>query len=201
MFDMIIRNGHVVDPSNDVDEVKDIYILDGKIADPSQYADIGFKKEIDATGLYVFPGLIENHAHVYDGGADMGINADTILIPSGVTSCIDYGTAGYVNFPLFYKDVIVPSKVTVKAYLNVSGAGVTVEKQYEELDPAYFDFEKIRRCCEKYRDSIIGLKIRLGRDNINAFGTRHLEETIKIAEKLGLPVAVHVKDSPVEIPE
>ncbi|MBR2578385.1 MAG: amidohydrolase family protein [Erysipelotrichaceae bacterium] len=199
MFDLIIRNGHVFDPSTHTDEVKDIFIHDGRFCDRE---DVDPKaQELDASGLYVFPGLIENHCHCYYGVSDLGIQPDLILIPNGVTSCIDYGSSGYINFADFHRNVIERSQMDVKAYLNVSPTGIISNFIFEKFEPDNVNIPLFSRCYEQYKDSIVGIKARLGKDNLSEWGTEPLKAAIKIAEKLGLHVAVHVKDSPIPVSE
>ena len=199
MYDLIIQNGHVFDPSTNTDEVKDIFIHEGKFSDKE---DVDPKAQVvDATGLYVFPGLIENHCHCFFNASDLGIQPDLILIPSGVTSCIDYGSPGYVNFKDFHKNIIDHSQMTIKAYLNASPTGIIANSFFENYDPDRMDEPCFVRCYEKFKDDIVGIKVRLGEDNMSVWGTEPLKGAIKIAERLGLHVAVHVKDSPIPVSE
>ncbi|MBR0462561.1 MAG: amidohydrolase family protein [Erysipelotrichaceae bacterium] len=199
MYDLVIKNGHVFDPSTKTDEVKDLYIHEGQFCDKDEVDPKA--QVIDAEGLYVFPGLIENHCHCYYGATDLGIQSDLILIPNGITSAMDYGSTGYVNFHDFRKNVIDHSQMTIKAYLSASPTGIIAEKFFENFDPDRMDEACIKRCYEKYKENIVGIKVRLGIDNLSVWGTRPLERAIEIAGDLGLHVAVHVKDSPIPVSE
>src|SRR5687767_8980430 len=64
-YDILIKNGHVIDPKNHIDAKKDVAVANGKIAKVADdIASSESKKTIDATGLYVVPGLIDIHTHV-----------------------------------------------------------------------------------------------------------------------------------------
>lgn len=201
LYDIVIRNGTVVDPSRGVHRKKDIYIYQDIIMPVPNGDEIKARQVIDANGYYVMPGLIENHTHVFYGGSDIGIPADIVMLPSGVTAAIDQGSTGAANFEFFYKNVIKNSIMDIKAYLNVSATGITTESYYENIDPRYFDKEKIKFYCKKYSDAILGLKIRICKDSCKNMCLSPLEKTIEMAEEIGCPVSVHVKDPPVPIPE
>lgn len=195
VYDIVIENGIVVDPLETSKEKRNLYIRKDKIEKgPGKNEEVICKQKIDAKGCYVIPGLIENHTHIYYGGGDTNLNADVIMLPSGVTSAIDQGSSGWSNFDLFYRSIIQNSMMNLKCYLNVSNTGIITEDYYENIDPQSFNREMINFYCERYNDAILGLKIRLCRHSIQDKGLKPLEKTIEIAEDLKLPVSVHIKD-------
>lgn len=203
MYDLIVKNGTVVDPFRKVHEVQNIYVNNGKIVSPEPETttyETG-KKIIDAEGCYVFPGLIEGHTHLYEGGSEAGYPPDLMLLPNGVTSAIDQGTTGAANFLSFYKQTILHSNVNIRAFLNVSSTGIITEKYIENIDPKFYDSDLIKEHFRKYEDTLIGLKIRMEEESCGIMGIKPLEKTIALAEELNCPVAVHVKNPNVPIPE
>ena len=108
-YDLLIKNGRVIDPRNQVDAPMDVAIAAGKIARVGK--DIpaaGAKRVIDATGLLVTPGLIDIHTHVFVGGkpqvfadGSYSVSADDFSFRSGVTTVVDAGTSGWRTFPTF----------------------------------------------------------------------------------------------------
>ncbi|WP_302826387.1 amidohydrolase family protein [Anaerofustis stercorihominis] len=195
VYDIIIENGILVDPLKKTHQKGTIYIKNDKIlSPPNEKEKVEYKQKINADGYYVMPGLVENHTHIYNGGGDTNLNADVIMLPSGVTSAIDQGSSGWSNFNLFYKSVVMNSMMNIKCYLNVSNSGLITEDYYENIDPKYFNKEMLKFYTKKYKDTIIGLKIRLCRDSIKDMGLKPLEKTIELAEELNLPVSVHIKD-------
>ncbi len=65
----VLRNGRIIDPANGRDEIADLFVVDGRIAEP--FASDGKQSEIneiDATGLVVSPGLIDIHVHLREPG-------------------------------------------------------------------------------------------------------------------------------------
>lgn len=172
-IDILIKNGHVFDPKNGIDKVMDVGIVDGRIAEVAPNIAIeGAKKVIDATGLYVSPGLIDIHTHVFVGTrpgkfAD-GINSvspDDFSFKAGVTTVVDAGTSGWENFPEFKKQVIDRSKTRILAFLNIAAYGINgteeeltkIEKAKHDLDE--MDVEKTVEITRKYPDYIVGVKI------------------------------------------
>lgn len=195
VYDIIIENGILVDPLKKTHQKGTIYIKNDKIlSPPNEKEKVEYKQKINADGYYVMPGLVENHTHIYNGGGDTNLNADVIMLPSGVTSAIDQGSSGWSNFNLFYKSVVMNSMMNIKCYLNVSNSGLITEDYYENIDPKYFNKEMIKFYTEKYKDTILGLKIRLCRDSIKDMGLSPLEKTLELAEELNLPISVHIKD-------
>src|SRR5271163_3786257 len=117
-YDLILRGGRVIDPSQKLDAVTDIAFAGGKVAriGPALKAD-GDCDTRELAGAIVAPGLIDLHTHVYWGGTSLGIDAEDFCRRSGVTTAIDTGSAGPGNFAGFRKHVIERSQVRILAYL------------------------------------------------------------------------------------
>lgn len=196
-YDIIIENGTIIDPLRNIEKKEDIYIIKDKIVNkPSKDENISYKQKIDASGCYVMPGLVENHTHIFYGGGDVNLNPDVIMLPSGVTSAIDQGSSGWSNFESFYRNVILTSMMNIKCYLNVSNTGLITEDYFENIDPKYFNEEMIKYYTDKYKDTIIGLKIRMDHNSVRGLGLNPLEKAVEIADKLNLSLSVHVKNLP-----
>lgn len=198
MLDLLIINGHVIDPANNINEVTPIAIYNGKITKYEDGEDA--KHVIDAKGKYIFPGLIDAHAHMFHDSTEIGIYPDIAYLPTGVTAAIDF-SAGVANYPMFRSAVIARSKVTIRSFLQVCSAGLTTTSYHECINPKYFNPEKIERIFNENKDNIIGLKIRQSEELTEGLGIEPLKETIKIAEKIGCPVEVHCTNIPVPTSE
>lgn len=165
-FDLLIRNGHVIDPKNGVDAVMDVGIAGRKIAAvASNLAPSRARDVVDANGLYVTPGLIDIHAHVFWGSeADAAysngysaVQPDDHSFRSGQTTLVDAGGSGWRNFPQFKEQVIDRSKTRVLAFLNIVGSGMKggpVEQNLSDMD-AKLTAMRIRQ----YKDVIVGVKV------------------------------------------
>src|SRR5271169_2517642 len=140
-YDLLLQGGHVIDAKNKIDAVRDVAILDGKIALVAAHIDPAKAfKVVDATGLYVTPGLVDIHVHVYAGtGEPRSYAGDNSLYPdgytfrTGVTTVADAGCAGWRNFEDFKLHVIDRSKTRVLAFLNIVGAGMRGPKYEDNL--------------------------------------------------------------------
>lgn len=143
LYTTIIKGGHVIDPKNNISSVMDIAIKDGKIALVAANIDTKDAKQIvDAKGLYVTPGLIDIHAHVFYGNHPNQYLMDgtTAIVPdgftfrSGVTTLVDAGSSGWRTFPLFKEQTIDRSKTRVLAFINIVGAGMRGGAYEQDVD-------------------------------------------------------------------
>ena len=94
VFDLIIRNGRVIDPANDLNEIADVGIKDKKIAFVIPHIEERGQEEFDASGCIVTPGLIDSHVHIYQHVTPLGVNVDETCLARGVTTVVDAGSAG-----------------------------------------------------------------------------------------------------------
>ena len=95
MFDLLLKGGRVIDPSQDLDGARDIAFEAGKVAEIKADIPPESAREVrDATGRIVCPGLIDLHSHVYWGGTSLGVDAEIIAKRSGTTTFVDAGSAG-----------------------------------------------------------------------------------------------------------
>jgi len=131
-YDLLLRGGHLIDPRNGTSAVRDVAIAGGKIAAvASRIAPAEAFKTIDVAGLFVTPGLVDIHTHVYTGTGEKGSYAgdnsvypDGFTLRVGVTTVADAGGAGWRNFEDFKTRVIDRSKTRVLAFLNIVGHGM-----------------------------------------------------------------------------
>jgi dihydroorotase len=160
----LIQGGHVIDAKNGVSAVRDVAIRDGKIAAVSEHIDpTTALKTVSAKGLYVTPGLIDIHVHVYAStgearsyAGDYSVFPDGFTFRVGVTTVADAGCAGYKNFEDFKEHVIDRSKTRVLAFLNIVGAGMRGPKYENNL--ADMDPQPAADMAKKYPGLIIGIK-------------------------------------------
>ncbi len=201
MLDMIIKNAVVVDPANNINRRDTVGIKEGKIVDMGLCGSEDAEEVVDASGCFVTPGIIDFHAHIYTDGTERGIYPDSTCFPMGVTTCVDGGSAGVANYELFRNSVIPMSKVRILSYLNVCSLGLGTVTYPENVDPKAFNIPKIKRFCEKYRDDILGLKLRQSKEIAKEYGLEPLKEMVRIAGEINTYVVVHVTNSPGEVRE
>ena len=163
-YDVLLRGGHVIDPRNQIDAVRDVAIKDGKVAsvapriDPKQSSLV-----VDVSGLYVTPGLVDIHTHVYAGtgekrsyAGDNSVYPDGFTFRTGVTTVADAGGAGWRNFEDFNDRVITRARTRVLAFLNIVGHGMrggTFEQDLTDMEAA-----PAAEMARKYRGTIVGIK-------------------------------------------
>lgn len=191
--DIIIRNGLVLNPQLGTTDSMDLVIHKRQIlymgTDTGNYQA---KCEVDAHGCIVAPGLIDSHVHCFDGGNESGMDADMICPSGGVTTVVDGGTAGVSNYEIFSREIIQPSKMTIKAFLTPSPAGqATIHYYPENMDPKYFDLDAMLDIQARHPDEIVAVKMRISRPIVGELGLEPLKAAVKIADKMGLPVVVH----------
>jgi len=163
-IDILLKGGHVIDPKSKIDSRMDIAIANGKILKVAKdIPSSGAKKVIVVEGLYVTPGLIDLHTHVFvgskEGFADgfSSLSPDDITFKAGITTVVDAGTSGWRNFPLFRKQVIDRSQTRILAFLNIAGSGMTgfpSEEDINDMDPHMTSL-----VIQQYTDLIVGVKI------------------------------------------
>jgi dihydroorotase len=200
-FDLILKGGRVIDPSQGLDRVADVAFADGKVARVGDdlRGDAGTDLR-DVSGFIVSPGLIDLHTHVYWGGTSLGIDAEEFCRTSGVTTAVDTGSAGPGNWPGFRRHVIERSAVRILAYLHVSFAGiygfdrrVHVGESEDIRLMAPIDAAEV---ADANRDLIVGIKVRVGRHASGFQGTAPLQIARQVADEVGLPLMAHIDHPP-----
>jgi dihydroorotase len=163
-YDLVLKGGHVIDGKNHLSAVRDVAIKDGKIAavEPNIAASRALKS-VNASGLYVTPGLVDIHVHVYSGNTknsyangDWGLFPDGYTLRVGVTTVADAGSSGWRNFADFKERIIDQSKTRVLAFINIVGAGMGSGPIEQNL--ADMEVQPTADVALKYKGLIVGIK-------------------------------------------
>ena len=200
-FDVLIAGGEVLDPGAGISGRNDVAIRDGRVAaivpniDRAQATQV-----IDASGQYVTPGLVDLHTHVYWGTTFWGIEADPVAARSGVTTWLDVGSAGAYNFPGFRRYVQQANRARIFALLNVSAIGLTAPT-FELSNLDYCDIDLGTRMIEANRDVVLGVKARIDRNTTRGTGLRPLQLARELADRVQLPLMVHIGLGPPTLDE
>jgi dihydroorotase len=164
-YDLLLKGGHLIDPKNKISAVRDVAIRDGLIAAvapdiPAAQA----RKVVNVAGLYVTPGLIDLHAHVFAGssgiglaGGHAGIFPDDFALRVGVTTVVDAGSSGRHNFAQFKKTVIDRARTRVLVFLNIGGRGMPGDPDEQDLNE--MDAKAAADLAIANRDTIVGIKV------------------------------------------
>ena len=207
---LILKGGHVIDPSQNLDGIADVAFADGRVeavgTNLAERSSKGPETEIrDVTGLIVTPGLIDLHTHVYWGGTSLGIDAEDFCRTSGVTTAIDTGSAGPGNFAGFRKHVIERSEVRILAYLHISFAGIygfsTTVHVGESEDIRLMAPKEAAEVADANRDVIVGMKVRVGRHSSGHHGVAPLRAALQVANEVGMPLMAHIDHPPPDYEE
>lgn len=196
-MELVICNAKIVDVDTGEEKLSDVFIRDGQITSVKPAGKDLTKKQdvINADGMYLLPGLIDFHTHLFRHGSGFGMDAD-LLPETGVTTAVDMGTAGWVNFPALYTCDLYGKKPGIYAYINISPIGQAGKGISEPLDDSVLDVDKIHERIEEYSGIILGLKVRISRSIVKELGLKPLERAVEIGDKLNLPVCVHTTDPP-----
>ena len=165
-YSIVIKGGHVIDAKNNIDAVMDVAIKDGKIAAVSKNIDAKEGKQVfDATDMYVTPGLIDMHVHVYYGtkfgqaiaNGTTSVGPDEFSFRAGVTTFVDAGSSGWRGFNDFKKQIIDVSQTRVLAFLNIVGEGMRggpFEQNLKDMDA-----HKAAEFARSHPGEIVGIKL------------------------------------------
>ena len=194
-YDLILKNGHVIDPSRDIDGVMDISIANGRIAaEGEKLAPPAAVPERDVTGKYVCPGLIDLHGHWYEGSC-FGINPD-ICLNHGVTTVVDAGTTGFINFPEFRRSCIERARIDVLAFIHIGCLGLPTTLVGELEDLRYARPTETAEVIAKNRDLALGVKLREGTMTAD-HGLEAFELALEACRRSSTPLMLHIsKGSP-----
>lgn len=201
-FDLLIAHGRVFDAKNHIDAVMDVGLKGGVIAQVAPHLDAAMAtRVVDATGLWVTPGLIDIHGHVYAGtghkdvlAGDESVYPDGFTFRVGVTTIVDAGTSGWRTFEDFKSRVIDISKTRVLADLNIVGAGMqeaTLQSRQEDMDG-----DATAAMAKKYPGVVVGVKVA----HYAGPGWKPYDEAEKAARAANLFVMIDFGESSPERP-
>jgi len=197
MYDLVIAGGTLVDPAQGLHEKKDVAIEKERIVlvDTDIPRDRSWEV-LDASGHIVTPGLVDIHVHVYPGVSHYGIDPDSTCLARGVTTACDAGSSGADTFEGLRRYVIEVVETRVLAFLNISTLGMISPLDNELENLKHANPERAISVCERNRDVIQGIKVRLTRSIVGGNGLEPLKLARRAAEALGIPLMVHVGDTP-----
>jgi dihydroorotase len=157
-YDILLKGGHVIDPANQINGKRDVAITGNRIAAVEADTNPALaNKVVDVSGLYVTPGLIDIHVHVYHTREPetLSVIGDHHSFRSGVTTMVDTGTAGAKHFLHFKRTVIDLSRTRIFAYINIVKSGMIgdFEQDLNEMDP-----ELAASIVLAYPETCVGIK-------------------------------------------
>jgi dihydroorotase len=201
-YDLLLRGAHVIDPKSNISAIRDVAILNGRIAAVAERLDpAAAVKTVDVSGLFVTPGLVDMHEHVYAGTGERGSYAgDNSVYPDGftfrvgVTTVADAGCSGWRNFEDFKDRIVDRSQTRVLAFLNIVGAGMRGAKFENNL--ADMEAAPTAEMALRYRNLIVGVKVA----HYAGPEWTPVERAVEAGTRAKIPVMVDFGDSRPERP-
>ena len=205
-YDVLLRNGTVIDPSVGVHQTRDVAFAYGRvaaIAPAGSVSDDDARVIVDASDTLVTPGLIDLHTHVYVGGGELVVPADEVGPPSGVTTMVELGTAG-ANTVLGFHMLAKQTRTRLYAFVHISSFGLAGHPHGESRDLLYLDPELAARAVLAHPGFVLGVKVRQTAGLVGENGIEPLRRAVQAAEiaqqTIGdayrVRVAVHVGGAP-----
>ena len=197
-YDLVIRGGDVLDPSQDLRGRRDIGIRNALIAAVApQIPDAMAKQTLDVSGKLVFPGLVDFHAHVFYR-TGIGLPADELVPMTGTTTYVSAGDAGVGSFSAFKHLVMAQARSRIFSFLHISSIGLIGFPVGEMLDIAYADVDAAAKVLAENRDVCLGIKVRESLDVVGDNGLEPLRRAIAAAERSGIGARVmcHIGNAP-----
>ena len=194
MYDLLIKNGTVIDPSQGIHGVNDVAVEDGKIARiaPSIPVEEAVRV-VDVRGNVVTPGLIDLHTHVYHGVNSNGVEADLGGVRAGVTTMVDAGSAGCDTFGGFPSHIIPNNRTEIICFLHICRTGLATSPDI--FSPASIDVEKTVQVVTENRDVITGIKARMVSPALEIMGMEMPRLAKRAAQEAGVKLMVHIGDT------
>lgn len=200
-FDLVLRGGRVLDPGRGTDATLDVAFAGGRVAAVAPRIDGRGAEEVDVTGRLVTPGLIDLHGHFFYRGQPMFTDPDAVCLPSGVTTAVDAGSAGWATYAGFRENVIARAHTRVYAFLHLATTGLlSLAAGVGELQDFRFAQEDRTRDALRRFPELLGIKVRiqaLATGLANALPA--LEMARRIADDMGKRIMVHISGTPITL--
>ena len=202
-YDLLIQHGEVLDPAAGLKGRLDVAVSGGKIAAVApSIPENDARQTISARGLYVTPGLIDVHAHIFVNAHDMGSHTDRFCQASGVTTLCDAGSTGSATFAGLRAVIDSHVRTRTRAFVNLSAIGIVGTSRGGELSHfPYADPEGCARTIAENPDLAIGVKLRYGPGLVWEYTTEPVKMARRTAAMAGVPFMIHITDSPIPLPE
>jgi dihydroorotase len=193
MYDLLLKGGTVLDPSQSIHERLDVAITGGRI---SRLAP-GISSEeasriIDVEGKIVAPGLIDIHAHVYaPAGPERNRNhPDNAGVLGGVTTVADAGSPGPGNFRDFCDVVLPRAQTSVYSFLSI----FQDRSRPMMSDESQIDIAGVVETAKGNPELVKGVKVLIYPGTVQSMGLKHLEAAKAAARESGIRVLMHIGD-------
>ena len=185
-FDLVIKGGDVLDPSQSLRAKRDIGIRFGVIeAVDADIPATRARQVLDVAGKLVTPGLVDLHTHVYPYGSAIGIPADELVPHQGTTTCVSAGDAGANNFAGFRRFVVAQTRTRLYAFVHIANIGLAGFPVAELYNIDFAQPDSAARAIAENADMVLGAKVRMSENAIAKHGLEPLKRAISACEQAG----------------
>jgi len=202
--DLLLKNGMLLDPGQNIYDKRDIAFKDGVVSDVSM--DISSELSsitVDVSGKLVTPGLIDLHGHFYHGGTGSAVHADLTCLSSGVTTGVDAGSSGFLNYGAMRDYVFPAHKTRLVAFLHIGAVGLAANRVLGGglHDLRIIDVDQTVDTIKSNPNSIFGVKVRMHYDAVARWNAeKAMIAAREAADKSGTKLMVHVSGTPIPLP-
>jgi dihydroorotase len=194
MYELVVKGGRVVDPSAGLDGRHDVAVQGGVIARIAPDIASGEAvRTLDVAGKIVTPGLIDLHAHVFEGVNRTGVNPDLGGVYSGVTTIVDAGSSGAATFAAFPRYVLPSCHTEVIPFLHICQTGLATNPDI--IAESSIDLDDTLRVASEHRGLIRGIKARMVAPALEILGMEMPKLARRAARESGLKLMVHIGDT------
>jgi dihydroorotase len=190
-FDLVIKGGDVLDPSQSLRGKRDIGIRYGLVE--TVEADIPAARALrvlEANGKLVTPGLVDLHSHVFPYGSAIGIPADELVAHQCTTTCVSAGDAGANNFAAFRRYIVAQTRTRLYAFVHIANMGLAPFPVAELYNIDFAQVDAAAKAVGENADMVLGVKVRMSENVIAKHGLEPLKRAISACEKSGTPAKI-----------
>ena len=206
MYDLALTGGSLLDPAQGInDELRDIAFKDGKVAAIAERIDpAGATQTVDVSGKLVTPGLIDLHGHFYHGGSGSAVHADQTCLGSGVTTGVDAGSAGFLNYGAMRDYVFPAHRTRLIAFLHIGAVGLAANRALGGglHDMRIIDVGQTVQAIKDNPNLLFGVKVRMHYDAVARWNAHEaMAKAREAASEAGVRLMVHVSGTPIPLPD
>jgi len=205
-YDLVLSGGNLLDPAQGInDQPRDIAFKDGKVAAVAEHIDPSAATQaIDASGKLITPGLIDLHGHFYHGGSGTAVHADQTCLGSGVTTGVDAGSAGFLNYGAMRDYVFPAHRTRLLAFLHIGAVGLAANGVLGGglHDMRIIDVDQTVHAIKENPGFIFGVKVRMHHNAVARWNAHEaMARAREAASEAGVRLMVHVSGTPIPLPD